>query len=69
MLTALMPFGTWAEHDWRGYLLTDAAARTGYYAAGLAGGWLSVDEVRRAEKLPPLPDGAPASAPEEVPNA
>ena len=61
MLSALVPFGTWAEHDWRGYLLTDAAARTAYYQAGLRDGWLQVDEVRRAEKLPPLPDPEPVA--------
>jgi len=37
----------------------DITARTAYYTAGLAGGWLTTDEVRAAEGLPPLTGGAP----------
>jgi len=36
----------------------DMGARSAYYAAGLAGGWLTADEVRAAEGYGPLPRGA-----------
>jgi len=72
-LTGLLPYGTWHEVDMRGYLETDVEKRTAYYSAGLAGGWLSANEVRALERLPAIPEpepepAAPAlgSPPEEV---
>lgn len=52
-LSALQPYGTAVEVDYRGYLLTDAKARTDYYAAGITDGWLTSEEARALEGLPP----------------
>jgi len=38
-------------------LRTDLKARYEAYALGVAGGWLTVDEPRSLEDLPPMPDG------------
>lgn len=43
-----------------GLLRGDSAARSSYYASGYQNGWLSIDEIRRKENLPPLPDGSGA---------
>lgn len=52
VLSSLLPFGTELQIDYRGYLLTDSAARCAYYAAGIAAGWLTADEARTLERLP-----------------
>ena len=41
--------------DVRGMLRGDTAARSAYYVAGLNNGWLSINEVRKLEDLPPFP--------------
>jgi HK97 family phage portal protein len=50
-----------------GLLRADSAVRAGVYTQSLASGWMTVDEVRERENLPPLPrDQAkpdPAAAP------
>lgn len=70
-LTSLLPFGTWHEVDLRGYLETDTTKRTAYYQAMTGMGAMTVDEVRRLERLSPLPELPPESEPEpeEVPDA
>jgi len=45
----------------------DTNTRIGYYAAGLAQGWLTVDEVRMAEGLPALPHIITPAVPALVP--
>lgn len=49
-----------AQHVVEGFLRADTEKRGNYYAQALAHGWASVDEVRRLEGLPPLPNGAGA---------
>jgi HK97 family phage portal protein len=55
-ITGLLPYGTWAELETRGYLQTDPAQRTAYYGAMHALGAITVDEIRRLERLPALPE-------------
>lgn len=43
-------------------LRADSATRAGVYTQALAGGWLTVDEIRQRENLPPLPTAAPTIA-------
>jgi HK97 family phage portal protein len=43
-----------AEHSVEGLLRGDASNRAGFYQRALADGWMTVDEVRRLENLPPL---------------
>ncbi len=64
-LSAILPYGTWLSLDTRGFLETDSAKRTAYYAAGLAGGWLTAAEVRAIERLPPLPEQDPPEPDDE----
>jgi len=47
-----------AEFDYSHLLRGDQAARAAYYTQALAGGWLTRDEVRAQEGLPPMPAGA-----------
>lgn len=42
------------EHDVDGLLRGDPAARAAYYTAAIASKWMTVDEVRRQESLPPM---------------
>lgn len=58
-ITSVLPYGTWLELDVRGYLQTDPAKRTAYYAAGIAGGWIDPAEVRPYERLPRRPGEEP----------
>ncbi len=44
-----------AEFDYSHLLRGDSAARAAVWTQALAGGWMSRDEVRAAEGLPPLP--------------
>lgn len=71
-LTSVLPYGTWHEVDLRGYLESDTTKRTGYYQAMTGMGAMTVDEVRRLERLPPLPAAEPQPQPpqqqEEVPD-
>lgn len=66
LLTSLFPAQSWVEIDWRGILKPDVVARYGAYSQALKDGWLTVDEVRAIESLPPLPGGATIN--EEVPD-
>ena len=59
----LRPYGQTCHFDTSVLLRTDLEARYSAYSVGL-GRWLTVDEVRRSEALPPEPSlgaGAPAS--------
>lgn len=48
------PLGQTCRVDTGELLRTDQAARAAWYNAGLAGGWLTVDEVRASEGLRPI---------------
>jgi HK97 family phage portal protein len=52
--SAALPLGQTARVSTGELLRTDQNARADWYAAGLAGGWLTVDEIRTAEGLQPL---------------
>jgi HK97 family phage portal protein len=43
------------EHDFTRLLRGDAASRSAYYHNGIMDGWMTRNEARRSEKLPPLP--------------
>ena len=45
------------EFNRRALARVDAAGRSALYSSGIQTGWLSRDEVRAAENLPPIPDG------------
>lgn len=62
-VTAVLPYGTWAERDSRGYLQADPIKRTEYYAAMAALGAIQVSEIRDLERFPPMPEPAPEPAP------
>ena len=49
--------GLAAEFNLDGLLRGDSGARAGFYNAGLQQGWLTVNEVRRRENLPPVDGG------------
>jgi Phage-related protein len=51
------------EHDLTGLLRGDTAARFEAYRAGWEWGWLSPNDVRRAENLPPIAEGDVYSSP------
>lgn len=61
-LSALLPDGRNADEaqsvdfDYRGLLRTTTAERYASYGAALAAGFLTVDEVRDLEGLPPMPE-------------
>jgi phage portal protein BeeE len=57
-LDDVIPHGQTVSLDLDDFYRGDMAARSAYYTAGLAGGWLVVDEVRSDEDRPPL-GGAP----------
>lgn len=61
-LSAMLPYGTWCSSDFRGYLATDTAERIAYYKAGLDGGWLEINDIRRFERMPKLPTPNSSSA-------
>jgi HK97 family phage portal protein len=54
-LSREFPTGTNVHLDLDSLARANSADRGAYYAQGLAEGWLTVDEVREAEGLPPLP--------------
>jgi len=58
-LAAELPQGTEVRLNLEGLTRADSATRVSYYTAGLAGGWLTADEIRRAEGLPALEPQAP----------
>ena len=49
--------GYYVEHDLNGLLRGDTAARFQAYATGRQWGWLSANDVRRAENMPPIEGG------------
>ena len=63
VLSALLPQQQWVEVDFRSLLRSDTTTRYASYTAALAGGWLTVDEVRQLEGLPALPETEVAAAP------
>lgn len=60
--TDLLLKDEYAEFLVDGLLRADSTARAASYTQALAGGWMTTDEVRARENLPPLP-------PQEKPNA
>ena len=58
----LCPEGVYVEFLMDAMLRADSATRAGVYAQGLAGGWLTINEVRQRENLPPLTGAALAAA-------
>jgi HK97 family phage portal protein len=50
----LCPGGVYLAFDTDALLRADPEARASFYAAGIRDGWLTVDEVRAREDLPPL---------------
>jgi HK97 family phage portal protein len=49
--------GVTVEFNMDGILRGDSEARSAFYASGLQNGWLTINEVRRMENLPPVPGG------------
>ena len=45
------------EHVTEGLLRGDAASRAAFFASALAHGWMTVNEVRERENLPPVAGG------------
>lgn len=61
---AVLPVGTSMKVDFNQLLRADTTARYAAYSTGIAAGFLTKDEVRAFEDLPPLPAEAPeADAP------
>lgn len=52
--TRLMPDGQWAKYNPDALLRGDTSARYATYTVGLTAGFLTIDEVRALEDLPPL---------------
>lgn len=65
-VSSVLPYGTWHEVEMRGYLETDTAKRTAYYQAMHGMGAMDVGEIRRLERMPPLPE-QPQTQPEPEP--
>lgn len=57
-LSALVPAGTDVRIDMRGLLRADTSTRVATYSTALADGWMTVNEVRGLEDLPPLAEPA-----------
>ena len=45
------------EHNVEGLLRADSVARAGFYASAAQNAWMTRNEIRRKENLPPLPGG------------
>lgn len=60
-IDSVLPLGTSLKIDFRQLLRGDTTTRYATYAVGLQAGFLTVDEVRDAEDLPPLAAPAPAA--------
>jgi HK97 family phage portal protein len=54
-LARLLPRNQFVKFNAGGLLRTDLKTRYESYRLGLEGGWLTLDEVRQLEDLPPLP--------------
>lgn len=72
----LLPYGWQVKFNPDGLLRGDTASRYAAYNTGRQGGWLSVNDIRRKENLPPIPGGdeylsplnmRPAGEPQEQP--
>jgi len=61
-IDAVLPVGTTLKINFNQLLRADTTARYAAYQVGLAAGFLTIDEVRGFEDLPPLPDAAPPPA-------
>jgi HK97 family phage portal protein len=64
-LSAHLPRGTWAKANLDGLLRGTTQDRYTAYGRALAGGWMTRNEVRQLEDMPPLPGGdeLPTEAP------
>lgn len=49
--------GVTIEFNLEGLLRGDSAGRASFYQSGLNNGWMTINEVRRLENLPPVPGG------------
>jgi HK97 family phage portal protein len=58
--------GMYIEFDTKQLLRADTATRYASYSVGISAGFLTVDEVRAEENLPPLPEPEPEPEPEPV---
>lgn len=66
-IDAALPVGQTMKVDMNGLMRADTAGRYAAYSIGLASGFLTVDEVRSFEDLPPLPPGTLPPAPVGAP--
>jgi HK97 family phage portal protein len=53
----LPPRERYARWNFSALLRGDSASRATFYAQGRTGGWLSINDVRRLEELPPIDNG------------
>ena len=58
-----------AEHSVEGLLRGNPEARADFYGKAIASGWMTPDEVRRLENLPPLPKAEQSPEPPQAPPA
>jgi HK97 family phage portal protein len=58
-LNAETPRGTWLDINLTGLIRADTGTRFQNYAIAVDKGWLTVEEIRTFENLPPLPQGNP----------
>ncbi len=58
-----------AEHSVEGLLRGNPEARADFYGKAIASGWMTPDEVRRLENLPPLPKAEQPPEPPQAPPA
>lgn len=65
--TELLPRGTRARFNLDAFLRADTTTRYAAHAVALEKGFMTVNEVRALENLPPLPEPAPAPAPSDDP--
>lgn len=49
--------GIIVEYNIEGLLRADSAARARFYQSGLTNGWMTINEVRALENMPPVPGG------------
>jgi HK97 family phage portal protein len=49
--------GVTIEFNLEGLLRADSVGRAAYYQSGLTNGWMTINEVRARENLPPVPGG------------
>ncbi len=49
--------GITIEFNLEGLLRGDSAGRSSFYQSGLNNGWMTINEVRRLENMPPVPGG------------